>query len=102
MNIEQKTNDVISESMQDVIQELLIIDESDVSHLVYIHHIDYKEGKMQIEFSTPDENKEALKPLVHAAMMAQMGDIPKEEPLGRWGRFKNRVTEFLMLFSRLA
>lgn len=43
--------------MQDVIQELLINDENDVAHLVYIHKV-YWDNGLKVEFSTPDEDKE--------------------------------------------
>lgn len=100
MDIEQKAKNKLDEALSDVIQEILVIDEAGKSHLVYVHKIFYEGGKLQVEFSTPDDNKEALIPLVHAAIQEQINDVPKPE-ITRWERFKNKATEFLMLFSRL-
>ncbi|UQJ95341.1 head vertex assembly chaperone [Klebsiella phage CPRSA] len=59
MDIESKAKNYIDEAMKDVIQELLINDEKGVAHLVYIHKVFWDHG-LKVEFSTPDEDKEAL------------------------------------------
>lgn len=100
MDIEQKAKNKLDEALSDVLQEIIVIDAAGESHLVYVHKIWWENGKVQVEFSTPDDNKEALIPLVHAAIGAQIADVPKPE-ITRWERFKNKATEFLMLFSRL-
>lgn len=101
MDIETKAKNTMGEALSDVIQEILVIDETGASHLAYIHKIWWEGGKVQVEFSTPDDNKEELIPLVHAAIQAQIDAAPKPAPETRWERFKNKATEFLMLFSRL-
>lgn len=94
---EKQTRDIISESMKDVIQELLINDENDKSHLVYIHRV-YWDNGLKVEFSTPDENKEALIPLVHDAIFAQISDIPKPE-ITIWDKIKEKFYGFFQVLS---
>jgi len=101
MDIEQRAKSKLDEALSDVLQEILVIDEAGNSHLVYVHKIWWENGKVQVEFSTPDDNKEALIHLVHAAIQEQISGVPIPQPT-RWERFKNRATEFLMFFSRLA
>lgn len=91
-DIEVKALGKIKEAMSDVIQELLLIDKAGVSHLVYIHRL-YWDNGLKVEFSTPEEDKEALIPLVMEAMQAQIqnSDIPRPAPPTRWEKFKETV-----------
>lgn len=102
--IEQKTKNVLAEALKDVKQELLIIDEKDVSHLVYIHNIKWSNRGLEVEFSTPEENKEALSPLVHDAIYAQIKDTIPEPSVSMWGKLKewaytSKVGRFLQQVS---
>ncbi|ADJ55339.1 membrane-associated initiation of head vertex [Escherichia phage Lw1] len=100
MDIEQKTQNILDEAMQDVIQELLINDENDVAHLVYIHKV-YWDNGLKVEFSTPDENKEALIPLVHDAIYAQIApNLPKPEKT-LWAALKVKLYNFFQMFANL-
>lgn len=86
--IDRKTKDVLAEALKDVKQELLIIDEKDVSHLVYIHNIKWSSRGLEVEFSTPEKDKEALSTLVHDAIYAQIKDSIPEPTVSLWGKFK--------------
>ncbi|WPJ49531.1 hypothetical protein RCIP0021_00103 [Klebsiella phage RCIP0021] len=105
MDIESKAKNYIDEAMKDVIQELLINDEKGVAHLVYIHKVFWDHG-LKVEFSTPDEDKEALIPLVHDAFYAQIKELEKgsvvpKPKLTLWDVFKQKVYNFFMMFSNL-
>lgn len=98
MDIEQKTQSIIDEVKQDVIQELLINDVNDVAHLVYIHKV-YWDNGLKVEFSTPDEDKEALIPLVHDAIYKQIEpNLPKPEQT-LWITIKAKIYSFAHKFS---
>lgn len=97
---EKEAQDIISESLKDVIQELLINDENDKPHLVYIHRIYWDHG-LKVEFSTPDEDKEALIPLVYDAIFAQISEIPKPE-ITLWDKFKEKAVQFFQMFSNIS
>ncbi|MEG1904773.1 MAG: hypothetical protein RR212_10270 [Bacteroidales bacterium] len=100
MEIEQKTKKILDEAMQDVIQELLINDEHDVPHLVYIHKV-YWDNGLKVEFSTPEEDKEALIPLVHDAIYAQIAPtLPKPEKT-LWAALKAKLYSFFQMFANL-
>lgn len=96
---EQESKSVIDEALKDVIQEILINDENGKSHLVYIHRIFWSNG-LKVEFSTPDENKEALIPLVHDAIYAQIQDIPKPE-ITIWDKVKEKFFGFFQVLSNI-
>jgi len=90
-NTEKESKKILDEAMKDVIQELLINDENDVSHLVFIHKV-YWDNGLKVEFSTPDENKEELIPLVHDAILAQMSNVPMPE-ITLWDKFKTSIAK---------
>ncbi|QFR55904.1 membrane-associated initiation of head vertex [Yersinia phage JC221] len=94
---ENESKNILDEAMKDVIQELLINDKDDVSHLVFIHKV-YWDNGLKVEFSTVDEDKEALIPLVHDAILAQMSNIKMPE-VSLWGKLKDKAVRFLMKFS---
>lgn len=94
---ENESKNILDETMKDVIQELLINDKDDVSHLVFIHKVFWDNG-LKVEFSTVDEDKEALIPLVHDAILAQMSNIKMPE-VSLWGKLKDKAVRFLMKFS---
>lgn len=101
MDIEKQTNTILDEAMKDVIQELLINDEKDVPHLVYIHRVFWDNG-LKVEFSTPDEDKEALVPLVHDAVYAQIKDqLPKPEQT-LWTAIKAKLYNFMQFIGCIA
>lgn len=89
MSIEDKAKSILDEALKDVIQEILILDEKGESHLVYIHKVFWNNG-LRVEFSTPDENKDKLTPLVHDAIMKQIGEIKvKNEDVSLWQKVKH-------------
>lgn len=94
---ENESKNILDEAMKDVIQELLINDKDDISHLVFIHKV-YWDNGLKVEFSTVDEDKEALIPLVHDAILAQMSNIKMPE-VSLWGKLKDKAVRFLMKFS---
>lgn len=96
-SIENNSKKILDEAMKDVIQELLINDENDVSHLVFIHKV-YWDNGLKVEFSTPDDNKEALIPLVHDAILAQMSEVPMPE-ITLWDKFKESIAKVFKFFG---
>ncbi|QPI17988.1 head vertex assembly chaperone [Pectobacterium phage POP12] len=72
MGIEQKARNMINDAFSDVIQELVIIDKNGKTQLVFIHSVKDTDKGLQIEFSTPNEDKESLFPLVQEAIQAQI------------------------------
>lgn len=93
MNSENESQKIIDEALEDVIQEMLIIDEEGVSHLVYIHRVYWNNG-LRVEFSTPDSDKDALIPLVHDAVMKQSAHIPKPT-FTMWDKIKEWLSHYI-------
>lgn len=101
MDIEQKTKSILDDAMKDVIQELLINDQNDVPHLVYIHKV-YWDNGLKVEFSTPDENKDELTPLVHDAIFAQIKpNLPPKPEQTLWTAIKAKLYNFFQMFANL-
>lgn len=105
MNVEQRTKEILDKALSDVIQELMIIDNSGNSHIAYIHRVFWDNG-LQVEFSTPDGDKEALIPYVHAAMNEQIQQYARENPqeipkdkATMWSRIKSRVAKVFGIFA---
>lgn len=64
--------DVIKEAVKDVLQEILIIID-DNPHLVYIHSMDIKDGKIDFSYSTLSElPKDELIPHIQNAIIRQI------------------------------
>lgn len=97
---EKESKNILDEALKDVIQEILITDEDGKAHLVYVHRIFWDNG-LKVEFSTPDDNKEALIPLVHDAIFAQISDIPKPE-ITLWDKVKEKAYNFFQMFSNIS
>lgn len=77
----QNLNDaqmLIKKAMENVKQELLIIDKSGKSHLVYIFDAHIHDGKLHVDYKAVNENDE-IHQLVHEAMNAQINQIMKED-----------------------
>nr|AFN69888.1 initiator of head vertex [Aeromonas phage Aes120] len=69
---------LIQHAMENVKQELLIIDKSGKSHLVYIFDAHIHDGKLHVDYKAVNENDE-IHQLVHEAMNAQINQIMKED-----------------------
>ncbi|QQV89432.1 hypothetical protein SJ_14 [Proteus phage SJ_PmiM] len=70
--IYEKSLNVIQESMKDVIQELLILIDNK-PHLVYIHSMDIKKGKVEYDYSTLSElPPNILEPHIEKCIKAQI------------------------------
>ncbi|QPB12321.1 hypothetical protein [Providencia phage PSTCR6] len=64
--------DIIKEAVKDVLQEILIIID-DKPHLVYIHSMDIKDGKIDFSYSTLSElPKDELIPHIQNAIIQQI------------------------------
>lgn len=64
--------DVIKEAVKDVLQEILIIID-DNPHLIYIHSMDIKDGKIDFSYSTLSElPKDELIPHIQNAIIRQI------------------------------
>ncbi|QDH49231.1 head assembly protein [Pantoea phage Phynn] len=98
-DIEEQTNKYLKDALSDVIQELILVDKSGVSHLVYIHKLYWANNQVCCEFSTPESDKEALRPLVMEAMNAQIQEagIPVPE-YTRWEKFKAAVSRIIQSY----
>ncbi|QAY01220.1 head vertex assembly chaperone [Aeromonas phage ZPAH1] len=68
---ENKYKDIIKEALRNVTQEL-VIRIGDDHYLTYVHDVQFHDGKMHIDWSTPhEEEKEILFPHVQRALIAQ-------------------------------
>ena len=74
---------LIQHAMENVKQELLIIDKSGKSHLVYIFDAHIHDGKLHIDYKAVNENDE-IHQLVHEAMNAQVKQIMKDKEAQNW------------------
>lgn len=64
--------EVIKEALSDIMQEMAIRI-GDVHYIVYINDIQYHEGKLHLDWSTPHrDEKEMLFPYVQEAIIAQL------------------------------
>lgn len=50
-----EAHELIQEAMKDVIQELIVIDNKGEHHMIYVHGIEYNNGKIAIDYSTPSD-----------------------------------------------
>ncbi|UOX40420.1 head vertex assembly chaperone [Aeromonas phage GomatiRiver_11] len=78
-----EAHNLIKEAMKNVRQELLIIDKSGNSHLVYIFDMHYHEGKLHVDYKAVRDNDE-VHALVHEAIEAQVKQIMKEKEETPW------------------
>lgn len=74
---------LIQHAMENVKQELLIIDKSGKSHLVYIFDAHIHDGKLHVDYKAVNENDE-IHQLVHEAMNAQVKQIMKDKEAQNW------------------
>ena len=74
----EEAHDMIKEAMENVMQEVVIIDESGEHHLIYVHSIKAdNRGKVDIEYST-HSNREHVYPYLVKAITAQLEEINEE------------------------
>ncbi|QBX32720.1 head vertex assembly chaperone [Aeromonas phage Asfd_1] len=86
----EEAHALIKEAMKDVRQELLIIDKSGASHLVYVFDMHYHDGKLHVDYKAVRDSDE-VHALVHEAIEAQIKHTMKEEKEKPWLRqFWNR------------
>ena len=74
---------LIQHAMENVKQELLIIDKSGKSHLVYIFDAHIHDGKLHVDYKAVNENDE-IHQLVREAMNAQINQIMKDKEAQNW------------------
>ena len=82
--------EIVKDAMKDVIQELIVVDESGVHHLVFVHKIEMVDGKLVVDFSSPSEYTSKLDGLVNDAMNAQIKELLAENSKKTmWGKIKS-------------
>ena len=80
---ENKYKDVINSALKDVLQEA-IIEHNGEKYLVFIHNIQYDNGNLILDWSTPhEEDKELLYPMVCSMVKLQLGEFKPS----LWDRF---------------
>lgn len=86
--IYEKSLNVIQESMKSVIQELLILIDNK-PHLVYIHSIDIKNGKVEYDYSTlSDLPKDILEPHIEKCIKPQIENTEVKKGFSIFDIFK--------------
>lgn len=70
--IYEKSLNIVKESMKDVIQEIVILIDN-TPHLVYIHSMDIKNGRVEYDYSTlSDLPKDILEPHIEKCIKSQI------------------------------
>ena len=87
----EEAHGLIQEAMSGVIQEMIILDENQEHHIVYIHSVsfDQETGGINVDFSTPSDRNHVY-PHVVSALKAQIAEI--EENLKKktvWYKIKS-------------
>lgn len=80
---ENKYKEVISSALKDILQEAIIFHEGE-KYLVFVNNIQYHDGNLILDWSTPhEEEREMLYPLVRSMVESQIGRF---EP-SLWDKF---------------
>ncbi|WWQ13125.1 head vertex assembly chaperone [Morganella phage vB_Mm5] len=78
MNVDTLVDSLSHESMSDVIQEIHIKDKGN-TYIAFIHKMNFKGDRFEIEFSTTHDDKEYIKPFVYDAINQQMLEFENNE-----------------------